>query len=125
MNKFQKNKKIPKALYLIITLSLLIVIGSVTWTKYFSPSPASIDVVSSLQYGPVELEGIVQKDAPIGKKEGTYILVTPSSNLLVLDQKGLDQLVGRKVLAKGIMAPPSETSGDKNILVLSSLEALP
>lgn len=116
----------PRSVYIILGLSLFVALGYSLWNLYLRPlpAPASIDVISSLSYGPVELDGVIQKDAPLGAK-GEYILVVSSSNILVLDQQGLDPLVGVRVHVTGTMIPQTVSSGGKNILQLSSLEVLP
>ncbi len=115
-----------KPLYIILSLSLLISIGYVSF-RYMYPAqlaaPVTIDVISTLSYGPVELDGVIQKDAPLGVK-GTYILVADSTNLMVIDQQGLDGLVGQKVHAKGIMSEPNDKSFGKNVFLPTSFEVI-
>lgn len=115
-----------KSVYVILGGSLLISILYVGFRTLYpvqKAEPVSIDVISTLSYGPVELDGVIQKDAPLGVK-GTYILVAESTNLLVIDQQGLDGLVGTKVHAKGVMSPPTKTSANKNVFLPTSFEVI-
>ena len=124
MSKSRSRRASRKPLYLILALSLLLAISYVTLRSYLTPAPLDIDIISTLSYGPVELDGYIQKDAPVGEK-GQYLFVAPSTNILVIEAQNLDFFVGSKVHATGTMIPPTSTSGDKNVLQLKTIEILP
>lgn len=105
------KRSVPKTRWSL--LGILVVASFLTYAGYiyfFTPKQADIFVIEpqSLQYGKTTLSGTVQKDTTATQK-GNYLLVTESGKGILLDIPNLDLLIGKKVIVKGTLVPPSET----------------
>jgi hypothetical protein len=120
------KRSAPKTRWSLIVI--LVVASAFTYLgfKYFvsqSPEPLSIDLINSISYGNIETDGYIQKDAPLGKK-GNYLLVSDNTSVMLIDQQGLDGLVGKKVHAKGVMSEPNNNSQGQNVFTPTSIEVI-
>lgn len=88
-------------------LSLMLALGYVGFRYLYPPQSADIFVIGQatpLEYGDTTVTGTLTKDSPLGEP-GTYLLVLPDSQIIVLEINGLDALVGTKVTVTGILLP--------------------
>lgn len=124
MSKSSSRRVSHKSFFVILILSLVISICYVAWKTYFRPLPSSIDVFvvspAELSFGNTTLLGTLRKDSPVGI-EGKYILVLKDGRPIVLDIKGLDNLIGLPVTVSGNLSP-SDSSHPMS-MVVSSIEA--
>lgn len=87
---------------------ILIIFGTISYAgyKYFNSqkTPANIFVVtpSAISYGNTTITGVLRKDSPVGES-GNYLLILDDSRPVVLDVKGLDHLLGNKVMVSGYL----------------------
>lgn len=109
----------------IILIALAAIIG-VFLVKSFVASlqaPVEIDVITSVAYGPVELEGTLYKETPVGI-DGPYLLVNEAGRIAELEiSSNVDYLVGQPVKVTGELTPP-KVDGGKQILIVSSISLI-
>lgn len=124
-----KNKvsKKPYSLTQKIALVLTILIAAIAVTILVigylpstTPTPAVVDVVQTLQEGPVELKGLVQKDEPVGKV-GHFVLFVDSGNYVQLIGTNLDPMIGKYVKVNGDLKIAED--GSKPQLSVTQIEA--
>lgn len=122
MPKNKKSRSINK-FYLVLGLTFIIAVSGFSLRAYLASRtvPAEIDLIDSLQYGEVELDGLIQKDAPAGKP-GVYTLFINSGNYVLLDVGNIDPFIGQYVHVRGTLAPASSESS-KPILTIKTIES--
>jgi hypothetical protein len=111
--------------YLVIIAVVFSALSYFSYQYFFVTNyraPVAIDVISTLTYGEVALEGIVQKDAPVGKK-GEYVLFADSGNYIILQTDNIDPYINRHVYVTGTLSPP-KTEGGKAILTVKTLKTI-
>jgi hypothetical protein len=118
-----KKSRFSKKFYIVLGLTFIVALGGFSLRAYLTSRavPAEIDLIESLSYGPVELDGLIQKDAPVGKP-GVYTLFINSGNYVILDVGNIDPFVGTYVHVTGDLSPAaSETS--KPILTIKTIKS--
>lgn len=122
MPKNKKSRSINK-FYLVLGLTFVIAVSGFSLRAYLASRavPAEIDLIESLAYGPVELDGLIQKDSPVGKP-GVYTLFINSGNYVILDVGNIDPFVGTYVHATGELNPAGSENG-KPILTITTIES--
>lgn len=100
-----KSRRVSrKPIYTILALSLILALGFSAYRYFYTPAPIFLITQDTLEYGDTTVVGTLRKDAPVGKP-GTYLLVLSDSRAILLDVKGLDNLLGLSVSATGYLLP--------------------
>ncbi len=102
--KTDKNKQVLwSAVIVIICLTAFVLVSK-------PQTPVINEVgVTDLAYGDVTIEGILIKDSP-AEKEGSYYLVLPDMRTILLTSTNIDAIIGKKVLASGLLSPSLDPS---------------
>jgi len=122
MAKRRKHKSGNSVTPLLLTLSILIAIfGIYAYIRFRPVAPAEIFQLKtiSLESGPITLEGVIRKDAPLGQP-GSYLLILSTGQPIALDVDDLDPLVGLESVISGNLALPTTTT-DLPILIVSTI----
>lgn len=124
MKKLRSQKSSKTKRFLILASILLVAIFSVRYYQANKPSPASVNVTTSMVYGQAEITGNLFKETPVGVP-GAYFLVNLAGNMVELEiPTNIDNLNGQPVVVKGELIPPREIGGQQ-ILIVSSITVKP
>lgn len=100
-----KSRRVSrKPIYTILALSLILALGFSAYRYFYTPAPIFLITQDTLEYGDTTVVGTLRKDAPVGKP-GTYLLVLSDSRAILLDVKGLDNLLGLSISVTGYLLP--------------------
>ena len=102
--KINKNKE-------IIWVSAIVIVSLLAFILIYSPISPTINQVGmeDLVYGDTAITGLLIKDAPVGS-DGSYYLALPDMRTILLTSTDLDAVVGKKVLASGLLSPSLDPS---------------
>ena len=120
MAKSRARRPSSKPLYAILGLSLFIALAYVGFRTLYPPQPSSIFLISPtlLEYGDTTVSGTLRKDSPVGQ-DGNYLLILDDSRPVLLDVKGIDNLLGQYVSVQGTLLPPE--SGDIGYMIVTQV----
>jgi len=106
MSKSRSRRPSSKPLYVILGLSLFIALAYVGFRTLYPPQPSSIFLITPtpLEYGDTTISGTLRKDSPVGQ-DGNFLLILDDSRPILLDVKGLDNLLGLSVSVTGYLLP--------------------
>jgi hypothetical protein len=80
-----------------LRLHPFVAIFAVGYFRSYTQSLQSINVISPITYGQVDLVGTLYKETPVGTK-GPYLIVNSAGNVAELDMtSNIDYLVGQSV----------------------------
>ncbi len=100
-----KSRRVSrKPIYTILILSLILALGFSAYRSLYTPAPIFLITQDTLEYGDTTVVGTLRKDSPVGKP-GTSLLVLSDSRPILLDVKGLDNLLGLSVSVTGYLLP--------------------
>ena len=104
MPKRRKKSSNPVTPLLLILSFLIATLGVYSYVRFRPVGPAEIFLVEpvTLTEGPATLTGTITKDSPIGQ-EGSYLLILPTSQIILLDLTDLDPVVGLSASVTGTL----------------------
>lgn len=122
MQKINLKKDIQRNPWVIASSIITLVAFAIIGVYSFKPKSVDINIINSVPYGSVEVEGLVQKDSPAGKT-GSYFVILSDGSYAELDSTNLDSFISKLVRITGTLSP-STIDQQTKILLVETISAI-